>query len=147
VNESRYFATVLTMALHTARPDLQVQALARLTEALGDGAPAPGRGVYVHDGMRIIHATAEAAALLGGTPGRIVGRPSLSMVHPSRRPLVAPRIAITMSGDQAPVWRGPIVRLDGRAVPMEVIARPIVWEGRPASQVALVDLTDFARLA
>jgi PAS domain S-box-containing protein len=146
-DETRYFAAVLTMALHTARPDLRAEALARLTAALGDGAPAPGRGIYIHDGTRIVHATAEAATLLGGTPARIVGRPSMSMVHPSRRPHVAPRIAITMSGNQAPVWRGPLVRLDGRTVLMDVIAQPIVWEGRPASQIALVDLTNYARLA
>jgi len=148
VNDAaRYFAAVLTMAHHTARPDLRAAALARLTAALGDGAPVPGRGVYIHDGTRIVHATREAAALLGGTSARIVGRASMSMVHASRRPLVAPRIALTMSGRQAPVWRGPILRLEGRPVLMDVIARPILWEGRLASQIALVDLGDYARLA
>lgn len=146
-DEARYFAAVLTMAHHTARYDLRAEALARLTAALGDGPPVPGRGVYIHDGTRIVHATPEASALLGGTPARIVGMASMSMVHASRRPLVAPRIAITMSGKQAPVWRGPIMRLDGRPVLMDVVARPILWEGRPASQIALVDLTDYARLA
>jgi PAS domain S-box-containing protein len=135
------------MALHTARPDLRAQALARLTTALGDGAPPPGGGVYIHDGTRIIHATDEAAAILGGRPARIVGRSSLSMVIGAERRLVAPRIAITMAGNQAPVWRGPILRADGRPVLVDVIARPILWEGRPASQVALVDLTDFARIS
>lgn len=135
------------MAQHTTRPDLRAEALARLTAALGEGAPVPGRGVYLHDGTRIVHATPEAAALLGGTPSRIVGRAAMSMVHASRRSLVAPRIAITMAGNQAPAWRGPIVRLDGRPVLMDVIARPTLFEGRPASQIALVDLTDYARLA
>lgn len=139
----RYYACVLTMAEAGGDSQLRAKALARLTEALGTGAPRPGQCVYIHDGARIVHATADVRALLGAD---LVGRPSLSVVHESRRRLIARRVAITLGGQQAPVWQGPLVRLDGRPLIASVVTRPITWEGRPASQVSVVDLDGYARL-
>jgi PAS domain S-box-containing protein len=146
--EARYYAAVLTMAEHTTRADLRAAALGRLAEALGDGAPAPGRGVYLHDGSKIVHATEEAAALLGTRAHLLAGYSALAIAAPDAQAGMRARVAAFRRGESfVPSLRTMVVRVDGRAVPAQVSLRPIVWEGRNVVQVSFVDLTEYARLS
>lgn len=150
---AKYYAAVLTMAEHTDRPDMRARALGMLTEVLAAGPPPPGRGVYIHDGREVIHATVEAALLLGGQPRDFEGRALMALVHESERVRIARRVKERTT----PGWKAPIVCLDGRPVPtlrldgscvaMANVVTPIIWNGKPAVQVAMVDIAAYARLS
>ena len=103
--------------------------------------------VAVHDGQRILYANAAAARFFGAAdPEELVGRAVLGFVHPDDRETVASRVrAILEGGEGAPLLEERYLRLDGGVVDAEVAGQPITYEGRPAVQAILRDVTERKR--
>jgi len=99
--------------------------------------------VYVHDGHTILFANRAFAQVLGvATPAEVLGRTLMSIAHPGDHAALVARIAALREGREVnPVFEGRISRVDGGVLHAEVIATGCVFEGRPAIQVVLVDVT------
>ena len=111
--------------------------------ALVEHAPV---GVYVHDGQTILFSNPAMAKVFGvSDPAELVGQPLMSIVHPDDRPVVRQRIEQLFHRDVNPIFRGRIVRIDGKVVHADIMATRCGFEGKPAIQVVLVDVTETVR--
>ncbi len=72
-----------------------------------------------------------------------MGRSLFDLVHPDDRATVVSRIrGIQDNGDITPVAQVRLLALDGSDVMVEAISRPVLFEGRPAVQTAVRDITE-----
>ncbi len=78
---------------------------------------------------------------------QLIGKPVIDFLHPDYRETVQKRIAQSLKeGAQAPVLEEKFIRLDGKAVDVEVTAIPFTRQGMPAMQVVVRDITERKRL-
>ncbi len=72
----------------------------------------------------------------------IVGRSILDFIHPDYRKRVESQLArLRKRRKPTPATEEKLVRLDGTALDIELAAMPITFEGQPANQVILRDIT------
>ncbi|MEO0080774.1 MAG: PAS domain S-box protein [candidate division WOR-3 bacterium] len=128
------------------------RAQARLAEseaqyrALFDLAPD---GIAVHQDGRVVLVNRTGAAILGyDRPDEMIGLPVMDFVHPDDRELVMARIRLALEqGRPAPLAEERFRRKDGTYVWVAVVNSPFVWQGRPAVQVVVRDISERKRLA
>jgi PAS domain S-box-containing protein len=103
--------------------------------------------VAVHSEGLFVFANQAMADMLGAeSPEQIVGTPAMDRVHPDYRDLVKSRIRqVTEGGENTPLIEEKLVRFDGRAIDVEVAGIPFAYEGRPAGQVVVRDITERKR--
>src|SRR5438067_4924324 len=107
---------------------------------LVESSPEP---IAVHSGGVLVFANPAAARLMGAPqPAALIGKPVLDFVHPDDRPLVLERIRRTQGeGRLASAVEERFVRLDGSVIHVETTALPTTFEGQPATQVVVRDVT------
>jgi PAS domain S-box-containing protein len=107
---------------------------------LVESSPEP---IAVHSGGVLVYANPAAARLMRAPrPSALIGMPVLDFVHPDDRPLVIERIRRTQGeGRMAEAVEERFVRLDGSVIFVETTALPTRFEGRPATQVVVRDIT------
>src|SRR6266540_3123168 len=99
--------------------------------------------IVIHKKGVIEFANPAALRLVGARqPEDLLGQSVLKFVHPDSRPLVLERLQRLREGRHAPLIGERFVRLDGRAVEVEVAAIPFQHEGETAVQVVARDVTD-----
>ena len=100
--------------------------------------------VFVHSAGAIVFANQAGAEMVRGAgPEAVLGRSVMSFVHPESLPTVAARVRMMMErGLRAPMMTERFVRLDGSDFYAEVIATPLVFEGKPSIQVVMRDITE-----
>jgi PAS domain S-box-containing protein len=102
------------------------------------------QGILVHRGFRVLFANDALATLCGYASGEaMVGMDVADFVPKeelrTRQDFYTRRIA----GKEAPdSFEGGVLRSDGSLVQTEMIAKRVDWEGAPAVQVTLFDITD-----
>lgn len=102
-------------------------------------------GVIIHSDQKVVFANRTAARLFSiPRPEELIGLSILELVHPDYLPFIKKRAAEALETSQEPVHEKFLHR-DGTAFDVEVAATPIVWEGRPAAQVAFRDITGQKR--
>lgn len=113
---------------------------------LVEGAPD---AIAVHRGGRILYANPAAAGLVGAPDAAaLVGRSILDLVHPDDRATALEQAGrVAPPGSAAERTAARFVRLDGRTIDVEVASLPIVFEGEPAAQVVVRDVTALKRAA
>jgi PAS domain S-box-containing protein len=100
-------------------------------------------GIIVHQKGRFVFANAAALGLYGAaTPDQLLGRRVVDHIHADDRESVARRMQDAMDGLLAPQRETRLLRLDGRAVPVESCAARIEFEGQPGVQVIIRDITE-----
>ena len=106
---------------------------------------SPDGIVVVRDG-RMVFANSAMLGLLGATVRQeVIGKEVLDFVHPDYKDLVRARLRQQqVDGKPVPLIRQRLVRIDGSEVDVEVSGVPIVYEGSPASQAVLRDISDRA---
>jgi PAS domain S-box-containing protein len=111
---------------------------------LVESSPEP---IAVHSQGVIVYANPAAARLMGADePARLLGMPVLDFVHPDDRQIVLDRIRRTQQeGRMAEPVEERFVRLDGGVINVETTALPTRFEGRPATQVVVRDITAYKR--
>jgi len=111
---------------------------------LVESSPEP---IAVHSQGVIVYANTAAARLMGARESAdLIGVPVMSFVHPDDRPLVLDRIRRTqMEGRLAEPVEERFVRLDGGVIHVETTALPTIYEGHPATQVVVRDITAHKR--
>ena len=64
-----------------------------------------------------------------------MGKSLLDVVHPDYRELVIKRASQTHQGMTTSIQEEKFIRLDGQVIDVEVVAIPIKFQGKPATQV------------
>ncbi|HRW46510.1 MAG: PAS domain S-box protein [Caldilineaceae bacterium] len=104
-------------------------------------------GVAVHAGGTLVFTNPAGATLLGAsTPEDLIGTPITRIIHPANLAAAAARIGRMMAGETGlyPV-EDRYVRLDGQEIDVEVMAVSLAYEGKPAVQVIVQDITERKR--
>ena len=100
-------------------------------------------GVAVHSEGKIVFANPAGARILGGTPDQVVGRPIFQVIHPDNQEAARDRIRRLLAGEKGLYpTEDRYVRLDGSEVPVEVRAVPLTYQGKPAVQVIVSDISE-----
>jgi PAS domain S-box-containing protein len=99
--------------------------------------------IVVHSHGITVYANPAAAGLFGAaTPAVLIGRPVIELVHPDFRDSVRERIKdILKDGKGAPLVEEKLVRLDGTPIDAEVTGAAIDYQGQPAVQVVVRDIS------
>ncbi len=105
-------------------------------------------GVVIHQDGKIVKCNKKAIELGGGeTEEDIVGKSVLDFVHPDYREIVKERIKkIIEQNEPAPPIEEKFIKLDGTIIDVEVRASKVIWEGKPAVQVVVEDISERKRL-
>jgi PAS domain S-box-containing protein len=99
--------------------------------------------IIVHDNGCCVLANPAAAVLFGAQgPQQLIGKPVLELVHPDFRQLMMEGIGYDSPvGQSTSTVELTVLRLDGRPVPTERIATAVRYQGRPAIQIVMRDLS------
>ena len=103
-------------------------------------------GVMACQDSQIVYSNEAAAKLLGAAlPKELAGKPVLDFVHSESRPAIEKLLRRVIElGVKQPVEEV-FQRLDGSSVEVEVMAIPLLGEGKPAVQLVLRDVTERRR--
>ncbi len=98
--------------------------------------------IIVHSEGRIVYANPSAVELVGASSAaELVGSSLIKYVHPNSRPAVLERLEGLHRGVPAAPLEETYVRCDGSTILVEVMAYPFTYQGRPAVQTVIRDLT------
>ncbi|OHC65797.1 MAG: hypothetical protein A2040_04460 [Rhodocyclales bacterium GWA2_65_19] len=98
----------------------------------------------VHRRGVIVYVNPAAVRMLGANSAAdLVGKPVLDRVHPDFHEIVLARVRNAIEHDgEAPPIEEKFLKLDGTAIDVEVRNTAIVFDGEPAIQVAMRDVTE-----
>ena len=104
-------------------------------------------GIVVYSNSRLVYLNGAALKLFGAeTPGQILGRPILDLVHPDWRDEVHRHVQSSQRmGKASSLAEFKYLRMDGSTVDVEAVSTPILFEGKPADQVLIRDITERLR--
>jgi PAS domain S-box-containing protein len=98
--------------------------------------------ILVHAGGSYVFANPAAARLFGAaTPEKLYGKRVLDLVPPSQRDQVKKRMQKSLRGGITKPRELQILILDGRPIDVEVAGAGITYQGRPAVQIMMRDIT------
>jgi|GEM_PF-1788773 len=99
--------------------------------------------VVVHRGGKLIYVNPAAITMFGATSAEdLVGKPILELIHPESHEIVLDRMKKGLDDSLgAPLTALRYLKLDGTTIEAEVQDTAIVYDGEPAIQVALRDIT------
>jgi len=99
--------------------------------------------IAIHQHGKIVYINTAGAIQFGvQKPQEMIGKSILDVVHPDYRAAVIQRVEKTMSGESAPYAVEKFIKLDGTIFDVEVTAIPSVYQGKPATQVVIRDITE-----
>jgi PAS domain S-box-containing protein len=96
---------------------------------------------------KFVYVNAAGVRLLGASGIKeVIGRSVWDVVHPDYREIASERIRRTVVGREiSPLIEQRLVRLDGEVIDINVTGIPTIYDGRPASQVIIRDITESKR--
>jgi PAS domain S-box-containing protein len=98
-------------------------------------------GIAIHDQGIILDANAALATLLGYEPGEVIGMNIMQFAAPESREIILRNIRANFEGPYEVVG----VQKDGITLPIEIQARPFIYQGRSVRVAALRDITERKR--
>ena len=104
-------------------------------------------GIAVYSGEKVVFTNPAGARLLGAeSEVHIVGKSIADIIHPDGLTAAQTRIQKMVAGEQGlyPA-ENTYVRLDGSSIDVEVMASALSYEGKPAVQVIVTDITERKR--
>jgi diguanylate cyclase (GGDEF)-like protein/PAS domain S-box-containing protein len=121
----------------------QRQALTDLTDRYRLLVELTPDAIVVHEAGRVVYANPASVAFIGATSAaEVVGRPIVDFVHSDSVPEMLSRIAeLARPGATSEPAEVVLLRTDGRTVDVESVSVRTTWEGRPAFQVIMRDVT------
>jgi two-component system, cell cycle sensor histidine kinase and response regulator CckA len=104
--------------------------------------------ILVNEGGRIAFANSACARLLGAqTAAEILGRSPFDFIRPDYHQPEREAIATLLErGGRSPLSERQFVRIDGSTVDVETVASVLPFQGRPAIQVFVRDITERKRM-
>ena len=98
--------------------------------------------IVVHSQGNFVYVNPAAVHIYGAKSAQeLLGKPMLERVHPDYRKVVRKRVARLYQGKQAGLLEQKFLRLDGSVVDVEVTAIPFTYQGAPASQMVIRDIS------
>jgi PAS domain S-box-containing protein len=98
--------------------------------------------IAVHaEGVVLFMNTAGARLLRADGPEQIVGRSVAELIHPDYHGVIRERIEKAGRGEASPPAEIKFIRLDGTELYGELASAPLIYQGRPALQAVVRDLT------
>ncbi|HEV2864536.1 MAG TPA: PAS domain S-box protein [Pyrinomonadaceae bacterium] len=98
--------------------------------------------IAVHaEGVVLFINTTGAKLLRAEGPEQIVGKPIAGLIHPDYHEIIRGRIEKASRGEASPPAEIKFVRLDGTELYGELASAPLLYQGRPALQAVVRDLT------
>ena len=103
--------------------------------------------IAIHAEGKLVFANAAAARLAGvTTPEELIGKSLLDFVHPDYRELAKEHVRQAREGGTTlPPLEEKFIRLDGSSVEVELAASPFTYQGKPAIQLIVHDITSRKR--
>ncbi len=103
--------------------------------------------IYIHQEGKIVFVNSACVRMFGAASAeQLIGMPLLDLLHPDYREVVQQRIRILNDEKKhVPAMVQKVLRLDGTAVDVESTAAPFTFEGRPAVQTVVRDITERIR--
>jgi len=101
-------------------------------------------GIAVHRKDKLLFINRTGARMLGASSlQELAGKPISEIVHPEGWEAARDRIRRMLEGEQGlyPV-EDKYIRLDGTVFPVEVVATSLTYEGKPAIQIIVLDITE-----
>ncbi|HZD43350.1 MAG TPA: PAS domain S-box protein, partial [Methanomicrobiales archaeon] len=99
--------------------------------------------VLIHRNGRMEYINPAGLALFGAkSPDAIIGRSIGDLIHPDYHATIRESVAKDMRGEPSSILELLALRLDGTTVPVEGRGRRIVYQGEPALQAIIRDITD-----
>jgi diguanylate cyclase (GGDEF)-like protein/PAS domain S-box-containing protein len=100
--------------------------------------------ILVHSEDKLVYVNTAGAKLLGAAlPDELIGKPALDLIHPDYREIARERVRLVLTrGKQAEPIEEKIVCLDGRVIDAEVSGSFILYQGKPAVQNVIRDITE-----
>ena len=99
--------------------------------------------IVVHRFGRLLYVNPAAILLVGAECAKdLLGRSVLDLIHPDSHQIVVARMKKGATDNVAvPMMEEKFVKFDGTVIDVEVLATPVVFEGAPATRVAMRDVT------
>lgn len=104
-------------------------------------------GILIHSQGKVVFLNPAAAKILGAEyPEQLINKNVLDLVHPDSREMVKQRIRELKEGATfQPFVREKLIKLDGTEIYVEAAGVPFVFQGQPAIQVLIRDVTHTIR--
>lgn len=101
----------------------------------------------VHSGGLLRYVNPAAVKLMGASSAQdLIGKSILDLVHPDSQAIMLARVKESLErGSEAPMIEEKFIKLDGSVIAVEVKSTPITFDGAPAIQVAVRDITERKR--
>jgi PAS domain S-box-containing protein len=150
--DARLATALLRIAAVRAAGELEQQAAAAALQAsenryrqLVELSPD---AVFIQCDGRFVFVNSAGLKLFGAErPEQILHRPVMDFIHPKHREKVAARVAALRDERiPAPLLEEQYLRLDMTTVEVEVLAIPFTFQGQPAAQVIVRDITERKKL-
>ncbi len=98
--------------------------------------------IAIHSEGKLVYVNPPGVKLLGAAKAReLIGKPIFEIVHPDYWGIVQTRVQQLEGGRSVPLIEEKFIRLDGTEVDVEVAAIPITYQGQPAVQTIVRDIT------
>src|SRR5260370_16890194 len=104
-------------------------------------------GIIVHREGKFTYLNPAAQKLWAASCAEdLIGTSVLDLVHPDYHNIVKKRLAqLQEFGQPAPLIEEKSIRLDGQVIDVEVAGIPITYQGKPAVQAVIRDVTEQSR--
>ncbi len=103
--------------------------------------------IHIHQDGRFVFVNSACVRLFGAeAPEQLLGRSLLDFIHPDQRDTVRERMRVQYQEKKnIPGMVQKLLRLDGTVVDVEVKSAPFTFEGRPAVQTVVRDISERIR--
>ncbi|HWA12785.1 MAG TPA: PAS domain S-box protein [Burkholderiales bacterium] len=103
--------------------------------------------IHIHQEGRLVFVNSACVRLFGAASAeQLLGRSLLDFIHPDQREIVRDRMRYLYEERKSlPGMAQRLLRLDGAVVDVEIKAAPFTFEGRPAVQTVVRDVTERLR--
>lgn len=99
--------------------------------------------IAIHSRGKFVYVNPPAVKLLGGVSSpELIGKPIRDFIHPDDWDMVQTRVQqVGQEGKGVPLVEEKFIRLDGTVVDVEVASVPISYQGQPAVQTVIHDIS------
>jgi PAS domain S-box-containing protein len=103
-------------------------------------------GVIVHRNGKFLYANSVALKLYGAeTLEQLQAKTVLELIHPDERAVIESRMREGLAGQRLPLQETRMLSLDGRVIYVESVGGMIEFQGEPAVQIIIRDITGGKR--